>query len=75
MADEPIKPNSTYRGKGWGDLDPASGKVTGGYGDKYIGAITEDQSIITEANGFKNITTLGVGVSPEDYIERVLSKK
>lgn len=64
---EPIMPNSTYSGKGWGDIDPASGKVTGGYGNKYKGAITEDESIITEENGFKNIEVFKGSI--DSYLE------
>lgn len=52
---EPIIPSKKYKGKTWGDIDPASGKVTGTYGEKYTGAITEEDSIITEENGFTNI--------------------
>lgn len=49
---------------GWGDVDPATKKHTGSYGDKYIGCINEKDSLITEKNGFKNIQLLGEGVSP-----------
>ncbi len=68
---EPIKPNENYRVT-WGDIDPASKKVTGNYGVKYDGAVTEKESIITEDNGFKNITiTEG---SPYWEIEKLDSK-
>ena len=53
----------------WGDLDPATKKMTGSYGEKHCGCITEDESLITEENGFKNIEMLGVGVSPMSEIE------
>ena len=52
---EPIKPSEKYKGKPWGDEDPATGKLTGSYGVKHEGAITADNSVITEENGFKNI--------------------
>uniref|UniRef100_UPI00404B74C7 hypothetical protein n=1 Tax=Flavobacterium sp. TaxID=239 RepID=UPI00404B74C7 len=46
-----------YNGKSekWGDLDPATGKLTGNYGSKYTGAVTKKESLITEENGFENI--------------------
>ena len=46
-----------YNGKSekWGDLDPATGKLTGNYGSKYTGAVTKKESLITEENGFVNI--------------------
>jgi hypothetical protein len=69
---EPIMPNATYKGKGWGDVDPASGKVTGGYGNKHRGAITEDESVITKENGFKNIFNLPAGVSPYSFIQSLV---
>lgn len=54
----------------WGDIDPATKKLTGSYGDK--GAITESESIITEENGFKNI---GYDQNPMDYVNELLSRK
>ncbi|WP_138432367.1 hypothetical protein [Winogradskyella algicola] len=50
---EPIdngKPNAL-----WGDFDPATKKLTGDYGNKRIGAVKEEESLITEENGFNNI--------------------
>lgn len=46
-----------YNGKtlAWGDVDPATKKLTGNYGSKYTGAVTKKESLITEENGFKNI--------------------
>ncbi|MEZ0004791.1 hypothetical protein ABH942_000134 [Flavobacterium sp. 28YEA47A] len=46
-----------YNGKTpeWGDLDPATKKLTGNYGSKYTGAVTKKESLITEENGFVNI--------------------
>lgn len=54
----------------WGDVDPATKKMTGSYGDKYTGSVTEKESLITEKNGFSKIVTLGVGESPMSEIER-----
>jgi hypothetical protein len=53
----------------WGDLNPATGKVEGSYGEKYRGSIDEKDSLVTEENGFKNITILKPGMSPAAYIE------
>ena len=58
----------------WGDLNPATKKLEGDYGDKYKGSIKESESLITEENGFENIVTLEPGYSPLDYIEQ-LDKK
>ena len=55
----------------WGDVDPATKKMTGSYGDKYKGSIRKEESMITKANGFDKIHTLGVGKSPLDYINRI----
>jgi len=63
------------RGSDWGDVDPVTKKVTGSYGEKYPGAVHPDDSIITEANGFKNIELLPPGVSPIGHIEMLLEKE
>lgn len=42
----------------WGDVDPATKKMTGSYGDKYTGSVRPEQSLITEENGFKNIDNI-----------------
>ena len=55
----------------WGDLNPATGKVEGKYGQKHRGSIDEKDSLITKENGFKNIKVLGKGVSPAGYIEEL----
>lgn len=55
--------------KGWGDIDPATKKVTGSYGMKYKGSIKEDESMITEENGFDKII-YGTG-SPYATIEKM----
>lgn len=39
----------------WGDLDPATKKLTGDYGNVRRGAVKESESLITEENGFVNI--------------------
>jgi hypothetical protein len=55
----------------WGDVDPATKKIQGNYGSKYTGAISKDESLITEQNGFKKIVTLEAGMSPLQYIENI----
>lgn len=59
----------------WGDVDPATKKVTGKYGQKYRGSIDESESIITDENGFKNIVTLKPGESPLTYIDKIDSER
>lgn len=39
----------------WGDIDPATKKVTGSYGKKTTGGIKADESMITKENGFEVI--------------------
>ena len=58
----------------WGDLNPATGKIEGHYGEKHIGAIQEKDSIITKENGYDDIIYLKPGVSPDSYIETLLNK-
>lgn len=55
----------------WGDLNPATGKVEGNYGSKYRGAVSKDESIITNENGFDTIHELSPGMSPAAFIEKV----
>jgi len=70
---EPID-NNLGKQKLWGDLDPATKKVTGSYGTKQRGAVHEDDSVITVDNGFKNIKLLPGGVSPIGYIEDMIER-
>lgn len=62
---EPIAGNRVK----WGDLNPATGKIEGDYGQKYKGAIDAKESLITEDNGFTNIEILSPGTSPHAIIE------
>lgn len=64
---EPI--DNTPERKIWGDVDPATKKLTGTYGKKYRGSIKSEDSIITKENGFKNIKFLKPGQNPEDFID------
>ena len=47
----------------WGDINPATKKVEGDYGEKYKGSVSEKESMITPENGFVLIETLELGVS------------
>jgi len=72
-----VEPIDNTLGKGrknWGDVNPSTKEVEGNYGDKHLGAIHEDDTVITEENGFKNIINLEPGVSPDDYINKLLKK-
>lgn len=55
----------------WGDYNPITKDFeTSNYG-KHKGSIKEEESLITEGNGFNKIYYLGVGESPLDYINRI----
>lgn len=58
----------------WGDMDPATKKTTGSYGNKYRGAIDAEDSMITEENGFIKIQNLKPGTSPIGVIEKLDAK-
>jgi hypothetical protein len=68
---EPIETEHTPR---WGDVNPATGKVEGDYGDKYPGGIKEKDSMITAENGFEEIRYSGVGASPYSVIDELDAK-
>ena len=56
----------------WGDIDPATKKVTGSYGKKSTGTIKETESMIIIENGFEDIRE-GMG-SPYSTIEQMHNK-
>lgn len=56
----------------WGDIDPATKKVTGSYGKKTTGAIKDIESMITKENGFDDIKE-GMG-SPYSTISEMHEK-
>ncbi len=60
-----------YTKTSFGDINPATKKVEGNYGDKFKGSISESESLITKENGFKNIVMLEPGVSPLGYIDMI----
>lgn len=56
----------------WGSIDPATKQLVNKKGhDKYKGAVTERESLITPENGFKNIRLLEPGMSPHAMIEHI----
>ena len=57
----------------WGDIDPATKKVTGTYGAKYTGGIKAEDSLITKENGFEEIVT-GPGASVYETIVKMHDK-
>lgn len=64
---EPID-NSSHSAD-WGDLNPSTKKIEGSYGEKHIGSIKDEDSLITKENGFKNIIYCK---NPEDGIKKLL---
>lgn len=69
-----VEPLDSGERTDWGDLDPATKKLTGDYGNKYKGSVKESESLITPENGFTNITTLPAGYSPLEYIDEIDKK-
>lgn len=70
-----VEPIDNTLGKGrqkWGDIDPATKTVSGTYGDKNLGAIHEEDSIITKENGYDEIHFIGPGESPDSFINNLL---
>jgi len=59
----------------WGDVNPSTGEIEGNYGQKHKGCIQEKESIIQEKNGFKNISNLESGESPDSKIQDLLNEK
>ena len=57
---EPILPRAFRVRFGNDSIDPTDG-----------GAIHESDSIVTEANGFKNIVDLQPGQSPEEFLRQL----
>lgn len=70
-----VEPIETAHTPKWGSIDPATGELMHKKGDgKYRGGISERESLITPDNGFKNIITLDIGVSPLAYIDMIDAK-
>lgn len=64
-----VEPIGNTHAADWGDLDPATKKMTGSYGERYEGCVTEKESMITKENGFEKIELLDAGVSPLSVID------
>ena len=56
----------------WGDVNPATKKVEGSYGDKFTGSVSSEESVITVENGFEDIVE-GIG-SVASKIEELHNK-
>jgi hypothetical protein len=54
----------------WGDVDPATKKLTGSYGGRNNGAIDASESVITKENGYDNIVE-GQGASAEYNVNKL----
>lgn len=60
----------------WGDVDPATKKLTGDYGNIRRGAVKPSESLITEANGFVNIDTFkGSPLAEIDRRDKIYENK
>lgn len=69
---EPIGPD---RPADWGSYNPSTDKIENKKGfDKFTGAISEKESMITKENGFEDIRYSGIGGSPFSVIEEMDSK-
>ena len=64
-----VEPIGNTHAADWGDLDPATKKMTGSYGERYEGCVTEKESLITKENVFEKIELLDAGVSPLSVID------
>ena len=50
-----VEPMETEHTPQWGDVNPATGKVEGHYGEKYRGGIKEKDSMLIPENGFMQV--------------------
>jgi hypothetical protein len=69
-----VEPILGERPPQWGSASPTAGDKDFAHkkGDgKYTGAVKEDESLITEDNGFVNIKMLEKGTSPMAYIDHI----
>ena len=64
-----VEPIGNTHAADWGDLDPATKKMTGSYGERYEGCVTEKESLITKEKKKKKIELLDAGVSPLSVID------
>lgn len=66
-----VEPLDGGERRGFGDVNPATGKVEGAYGEKYKGSVHPRESLITKENGFENIQVLPAGTSPNGTINEI----
>jgi len=65
-----ISPRTRNTNNRFGDIDPATKKITGSYGKKYTGSIKEEDSVLTEENGFMDTKIIPGG----SYMWSVMQK-
>lgn len=66
-----VEPIGDGRMADWGSYNPSTGNIENKKGaGKFSGSVLPNESMVTEANGFKDIVTLGEGESPMSEIER-----
>jgi len=66
-----IAPRSKNANNRFGDIDPATKKLTNcSYGKKYTGSIKEEESVLTEENGFMDTEVIPGG----SYMWSVMQK-
>lgn len=59
----------------WGSVNPATGVMENKKGaGKYTGGISEEESLLTVENGFKEVRYSGVGASPFSVIDEMDAK-
>ena len=69
-----IEPIGDGRMADWGSYNPSTGNIENKKGaGKYTGSVREEESVITEENGFKNIEVVHGG-SPYGCIEDMDAK-
>ena len=54
----------------WGDIDPATKKVTGSYGAKYTGSVKPNESVLVPENGYNDSPEIKGG----SYMHSVMIK-
>lgn len=61
----------------WGDINPATKSVEGGYGDKYQGATHKNEPSFIDNNPdmFKKTYDLPVGTDPLSFIEQLINSQ
>lgn len=69
-----VEPIGSSRMADWGSYNPSTGNIENKKGaGKFTGSVTEEESVIKEENGFKNIVHVDSG-SPYDIITEMDSK-